>query len=106
MTKKIKLFVKGKMGCGKTTFITTIRDILKKNKKFKEMFEGYEFDIFEFAESEDKEIQAATNKRWTIQEGKFEETEWFATSYHKSFFSKIWLFILKIFKLFGKFFIK
>ena len=30
MEKKIKLFVKGKMGCGKTTFVNTIRDILKK----------------------------------------------------------------------------
>lgn len=30
MTKQIKIFVKGKYGVGKTTFINTVRDILQK----------------------------------------------------------------------------
>jgi len=106
MEKKIKLFVKGKMGCGKTTFVNTVRDILKKNKKFKELFNDYEIEIFEFAESEDKEVQSATNKRWTIKENKLEETEWFATHYHKSFFSKLLGLILRILRLIGKIFVK
>lgn len=105
MSKKIKLFVKGKMGCGKTTFINALRDILKKNKKFKEMFEGYTFDIHEFCEYTDgEEKQAASVKIWNITEGKFNETEELVISYKKSIFIRIFLFIknliAKIIKIF------
>ena len=100
MTKKINIFVKGKMSVGKTTFINTVRDILKKNKKFKESFEGYEFDVYEFAEDEDKEYQSATNKKWTIKDGKFEENEFVNVAYKKSIFRSIIDFFLRIFKKF------
>ena len=30
MTKQIKIFIKGKYCVGKTTFVNTVRDILKK----------------------------------------------------------------------------
>lgn len=98
MSKQINIFVKGKTGVGKTTFINTIRDILKKNKKFKENFEGYEFNIYEVSKIEDEEIQSATNKKWTITEGTFEETEFFNISYKKSFLQNIWSLIKVLFK--------
>ena len=103
MTKQIKVFVKGKYGVGKTTFINTVRDVLKKNKKFKELFNDYEFDVYEFAEDENKESQTAACKKWTITEGKFEEKEYISVAYRKSFFTELWLIIAKfakgIFKL-------
>lgn len=98
MTKKINVFVKGKMGVGKTTFINTLRDILKKNKKFKELFDDYEFDVYEFAEDEDQEYQSATNKKWTIKEGNFKEDEFIKVAYKKSFFKTIWSFIKALFR--------
>lgn len=103
MSKEINIFVKGKTGVGKTTFINTIRDILKKNKKFKESFNGYEFNIYEIAKIEEEEVQSATNKKWTITEGIFEESEFFNISYKKSFLTNIWNFIktiiVKLFKI-------
>ena len=106
MTKEIKILVKGKYGVGKTTFINAVRDILKKNKKFKELFEGYEFDVYEFATDEEKENQAATSKKWTITDGKFEEQEFMVISYQKSFFRSVWSFILRLVKWIIKLFIK
>lgn len=106
MTKKINIFVKGKMAVGKTTFINNVRDILKRNKKFKTLFEDYEFDVYEFAEDENKEYQSASNKRWTIKEGKFEEKEFIAVAYEKSFFKTIGNFIVKIFKSIFKLFVR
>ena len=98
MTKKINVFVKGKMGVGKTTFITTLRDILKKNKSFKELFDNYEFDIYEFTEDDDQEYQSAVNKKWTIQDNNFTEDEFVKIIYKKSLFKKIWSFIKALFK--------
>ena len=98
MSKKINVFVKGKMGVGKTTFITTLRDILKKNKKFKELFNEYEFDVYEFAEDDDLEYQSAANKKWTIKDGNFKEEEFIKVVYKKSFFKMIWSFIKALFK--------
>ena len=98
MAKEIKILVKGEYGVGKTTFINTIRDILKKNKKFKELFEGYEFNVYEFATDKEKENQTAVSKKWTIIDGKFEEQEFMIVAYKKSFFRSIWDFILKVFK--------
>lgn len=106
MTKQIKIFVKGKYGVGKTTFVNTVRDILKKNKKFKELFNDYEFDIYEFAEDENKEQQEAVCKKWTITEGKFEEKEFISVAYEKSFFSSLWTTITKLFKGIFKLFIR
>lgn len=106
MVKEIKILVKGKYGIGKTTFINTIRDILKKNKKFKELFEGYEFDVYEFTTDEEKENQAAVSKKWTITEGKFEEQEFMVVAYKKSFFKGVWLAIIKMFKAIFKLFIR
>lgn len=106
MTKQIKIFVKGKYGVGKTTFINTVRDILKKNKKFKELFNDYEFDVYEFAEDENKESQTAVCKKWTITEGKFEEKEFISVAYEKSFFGSLWTAVTKLFKWIFKLFIK
>lgn len=98
MTKKINLIVKGKMAVGKTTFVNTVRDILKKNKKFKELFNDYEFDVYEFATDGEEEYQSASNKKWTIKENKFEEQECVNFAYKKSFFTAILAFVKKIFK--------
>ena len=98
MTKQIKVFIKGKYGVGKTTFINTVRDVLKKNKKFKELFNDYEFDVYEFAEDENKESQTAVCKKWTIIEGKFEEKEYISVAYRKSFYAELWLIITKFAK--------
>lgn len=107
MTKQIKIFVKGSMAIGKTTFINAVRDLLKKNKKFKESFDGYEFDIYEFVEDENKEQQEAVCKKWTITEGKFDEKkEFISVVYEKSFFSSLWTTITKLFKWIFKLFIK
>ncbi len=104
--KTIKLFVKGKMGVGKTTLITTLHDILKRNKKFKESFNGYDIEIFEYAECDEGEIQSAHNKRWSIDDGKLEEIEFLSVTYHKSFIDLIWKIIkwpfVKLFKLIRK----
>ena len=106
MTKKINIFVKGKYGVGKTTFINCLRDILKKNKKFKELFDGYEFNIHEFAEDENKETQSAVTKKWIILDSKFEEEECLSIAYKKSFLGNIWALIVKIFKAIIKLFIR
>ena len=99
MDKKIRLFVKGKMGCGKTTFINTLRDILKKNKKFKALFDGYVFDIYEFCEYNDgEEKQAASTKIWTITSEQLTETEELVVHYKKSIFVEIFLFIKNLIK--------
>lgn len=98
MTKKISLIVKGKMAVGKTTFVNTVRDILKKNKKFKELFDDYEFDVYEFATDGENEYQSATNKKWTVKEGKFDEEECINVAYQKSFFKTAWTFVKNIFK--------
>lgn len=98
MTKKINLIVKGEFAVGKTTFVNTVRDILKKNKKFKELFNDYEFDVYEFATDGEEEYQSASNKKWTIKENKFEEQEYVNFAYKKSFFTAVWVFIKKIFK--------
>ena len=106
MTKQIKIFVKGKYGVGKTTFVNTVRDILKKNKKFKELFNDYEFDVYEFAEDENKESQTAVCKKWTITEGKFDEKEFISAAYEKSFFGSLWTAVTKLFKWIFKLFAK
>ena len=106
MTKQIKIFVKGKYGVGKTTFVNTVRDILKKNKKFKELFNDYEFDVYEFVEDENKEFQSAACKKWTITEGKFDEKEFISMAYEKSFFGSLWTAVTKLFKRIFKLFIK
>jgi len=98
MTKKINIFVKGKMAVGKTTFIMTVRDILKKNKKFKELFNDYEFDIYEFAEDEGREFQSSANKKWTIVNNVFKEEEFLSVSYKKSFFGNIFNVLKAFFK--------
>ena len=106
MTKQIKIFVKGKYGVGKTTFVNTVRDILKKNKKFKELFNDYEFDVYEFVEDENKEFQSAACKKWTITEGKFDEKEFISMAYEKSFFGSLWTAVTKLFKWIFKLFAK
>ena len=106
MTKQIKIFIKGKYCVGKTTFVNTVRDILKKNKKFKELFNDYEFDVYEFVEDENKEFQSATCKKWTITEGKFDEKEFISMAYEKSFFGSLWTAVTKLFKRIFKLFIK
>ena len=106
MTKQIKIFVKGKYGVGKTTFVNTVRDILKKNKKFKELFNDYEFDVYEFVEDGNKEFQSAACKKWTITEGKFEEKEFISVAYEKSFFGSLWTEVTKLFKWIFKLSIK
>lgn len=106
MTKQIKIFVKGKYRVGKTTFVNTVRDILKKNKKFKELFNDYEFDVYEFAEDENKEFQTAVCKKWTITEGKFDEKEFISVAYEKSFFGSLWTAVTKLFKWIFKLFVK
>ena len=83
-----------------------MRDILKKNKKFKELFNDYEFDVYEFAEDENKESQTAVCKKWTITEGKFEEKEFVSVAYEKSFFGSLWTAVTKLFKWISKLFVK
>lgn len=100
--KVIKVFVKGEMGIGKTTFITCVRDLLKKNKKFKELFDRYNIEVFEIATtSDDTEYRSASNKMWSITDGKLEEKEFITVTYRKSFIATVWSTIKSVFvKLF------